>query len=218
MLTRREMITATAATFSLPIASCSNGVQTDEVSANSEVPAEPKVLPPVLPPAKELPFNIGRGVDGSFGDVLAQIATGEIHDSNVTDESNYNPSNLKYILVEDQNSYNRTLNKSASAKGSYGAYSAGGSISTTTTEDNNSYSLHVMAIARRSNQQKMLDPSSIRIDPQILAGIGKRANDPAGQAALLRIYGDRYIMGFSSGSDLLIDIAFQTSSAEKKSN
>lgn len=159
---------------------------------------------------------MGEAFDSAFGIRKGFLVTGNATKQSILPTDAYNPDSLKYELIESQSEYAARTRKSASASGKWKIIRAGGSGSSSTFKTNNSYSLHVVAMAIRNNPFDVFESSSIRLAPNLEREIQRLMKTDEGKRQLIADYGDSFIAGVGSGSELFIDMVFETTSASSR--
>lgn len=224
-LSRRDFVAqgmaAAAVLAALP--GCARGnhelVEANEVvGAGFTLPLDLAGQSPVLKRAPTVtdPYvdQVGRGCDTIFDNLKGLMVTGTLIRSPVSPTEFDVRNGLKYQQVETQEAYYSLTSKSARAKGRYKAFSASGSGSKVNELTTNSYSLHICALARRVDQSFQLKNDTIRLTKGAEDVIrGERDSDRR-----LRDWGDSFVAGVIPGSELFIDIKFQTSSRSEKTD
>jgi hypothetical protein len=167
-------------------------------------------------PSQPQPYidQVGRGCDTVFDELKGPMVTGTVVRSPVSPTEFDVRNGLKYQMIESQSDYYSLTKKSARAKGRFGLFSGGGGGSKVNEKTSNSYTLHICALARRMDQSYQLNKDTIKLTKDAEAVIrGER--DPHRR---LRDWGDSFVAGVIPGSELFIDIQFETRSKTAKTN
>jgi hypothetical protein len=158
--------------------------------------------------------QVGRGCDTTFDELRRPMITGTLIRSPIAPTEFDVRNGLKWKMIETQTDYYSLTRKSARAKGRYKLFKARGSGSKASEFTSNSYSLHICALARRVDQSFQLNKDTIRLTKEAEQVIlGER--DPNRR---LRDWGDTFVAGVIPGSELFIDIKFETSSRSAKTD
>lgn len=214
---RRSFMAGIGAFSGLTLAGCGEGDQAAEPSvflpfSSAPVANSNKRLLQVQEDDSYIE-QLGRSGDSVTGELWGALVTGERVRTRVSPTAEYSYASLNHEVVETQSHYRARIRSSAKAKARYQIFSGSGSISQDREDSKDSYSLRVMALAKRFDHAVVFRDGTARIVNDAEANIRRRRRNPN---LLLAQYGNGYVASARPSNELLIDIVFGTSSESKR--